>query len=223
MTESSRKILLVDGSHTFIKHVSQLLIPHYEIITALSTDEGLGLALEQLPDLIICGIELRDGSGHHFLMALRDDPRVAHIPFILIGNKDTKEDQRMAMNLGADDYLVQPLKRQDLLSSIRARLSRFAIFNNMRRAIETKQETGAGMPIPLVPADLQDKLSKTEARIIRLIAEGKNTKEIAQELYVSIKTVENHKYNIAQKLGLTGRNSLTEYVIKNIIQPYKRS
>jgi DNA-binding NarL/FixJ family response regulator len=93
----------------------------------------------------------------------------------------------------------------------------------MRRAIEIKQETGAGMPIPLVPADLQDKLSKTEARIIRLIAEGKNTKEIAQELYVSIKTVENHKYNIAQKLGLTGRNSLTEYVIKNIIQPYKRS
>lgn len=221
MTDSSRKILLVDGSHIFIKQVSQLLIPHYEIITALSSEEGLGIALDQLPDLIICGMELRDGSGHHFLMALRDDPRLAHLPFILVSGKDTKEDMRMAMNLGADDYLVQPFKRQDLLSSIRSRISRFAIFNNMRRAVETNPETP--MAIPLVPADVQDKLSKTEARVIRLIAEGKNTKEIAQDLYVSVKTVENHKYNIAQKLGLTGRNSLTEYVIKNIIQPYKSS
>jgi len=124
------------------------------------------------------------------------------------------------MNLGADDYLVQPFKRQDLLSSIRSRISRFAIFNNMRRAVETNPETP--MAIPLVPADVQDKLSKTEVRLLKLIAEGKNTQEIARELYVSIKTVENHKYNIAQKLGLTGRNSLTEFVIKNIIQSYKR-
>ncbi|HEY1164145.1 MAG TPA: LuxR C-terminal-related transcriptional regulator, partial [Chitinophaga sp.] len=64
-------------------------------------------------------------------------------------------------------------------------------------------------------------LSKTEIRIIKLIAEGKNTKEIATELFVSNKTVENHRYNIARKLGLSGRNSLTEYVIKNIIQRYR--
>ncbi len=221
MNEIARNILLVDGSPPFIKQVSQLLIPYYGIYTALSAEEALPACRDQLPDLIICGAELRDTGGHHFIMALRDDPRIAHIPLIFIANRDNREDMRMIMNLGADDYLVQPFKRQDLLLSIRSRLSRFAIFNNRRRVTDAGQETM--IAIPLMPDGLQDKLSKTEARIIKLIAEGKNTREIARELYVSIKTVENHKYNIAQKLGLTGRNSLTEYVIKNIIQPYKRS
>jgi DNA-binding NarL/FixJ family response regulator len=223
MNEISRKILLLDGSHSFIKQVTQLLeAQQYDIVAAQSAEEGLRICVDQLPDLIICGAELRDTGGHHFLVALRGDPRVAHIPLIFI-SRDSREDMRMAMNLGADDYLVQPLKRQDLISSVRARLSRFAIFKATAQAPEPGQETI--LSIPLVPPALQEKfgLSKTEARVMKLIAEGKNTKEIAAELYVSIKTVENHRYNIAQKLGLSGRNSLTEYVIKNIIQPYRGS
>lgn len=222
MSEISRKILLVDGSHSFVKQVTQLLESQsYDISAALTVEEGLQICLEELPDVIICGSELRDTGGHHFVMALRDDPRLAHIPLIFISNRDTREDMRMAMNLGADDYLVQPFKRQDLLLSIKARLSRFAIFKNVRQISDPGQE--GIISIPILPPALQEKynLSKTEARVIKLIAEGKNTKEIAGELYVSIKTVENHRYNIARKLGLSGRNSLTEYVIKNIIQPYK--
>jgi len=223
MNEAARKILLVDGNHLFIKQIVQLLVSeNYDIHTALSAGEGLQLCLEQLPDLIICGAMLRDAGGHHFLVALRSDPRLTHIPLIFIGNKDTREDMRMAMNLGADDYLVQPFKRQELLLSVRARFSRFAIFDNLRRAVESSPEPPVS--VPMIPPALQEryKLSKTEARVIRLIAEGKNTREIAAELYVSVKTVENHRYNITRKLGLTGRNSLTEYVIKNIIKPYKK-
>ena len=217
MNEVSRKILLVDGSHSFINQVTLLLeSQNYIVAAALSVEEGLQICLEKMPDLIICGSDLRDSGGHHFLMALRDDQRLAHTPLIFISNRDSREDMRMAMNLGADDYMVQPFKRQDLLLSIRARLSRFAIFRNERSVFEPEQEDG-------MPATLQEKynLSKTEARVVKLIAEGKNTKEIAEELYVSSKTVENHRYNIARKLGLTGRNSLTEYVIKNIIQRYR--
>jgi DNA-binding NarL/FixJ family response regulator len=215
MNEVSRKILLVDGSHSFINQVTQLLeAQNYKVTASLSAEEGLQTCLEQMPDLIICGSVLRDSGGHHFLMALRDDQRLAHIPLIYIGTKDSREDMRMAMNLGADDYMVQPFKRQDLLLAIRARLSRFSVFRNERPVFEPEPEAN-------LTNSLQEKydLSKTEVRVVKLIAEGKNTKEIATELYVSIKTVENHRYNIARKLGLTGRNSLTEYIIKNIIQP----
>lgn len=217
MNEVARKILLVDGSPSFINQVTQLLeFQDYKVLAALSAEEALQICLDQMPDLIICGASLRDTGGHHFIMALRDDQRLAHIPLIFIGIRDSREDMRMAMNLGADDYMVQPFKRQELLLSIRARLTRFSIFRNERPVFEPEPDDG-------MPASLQEKynLSKTEVRIIKLIAEGKNTKEIAGELYVSIKTVENHRYNIARKLGLSGRNSLTEYVIKNIIQRYR--
>ncbi|HEY0611844.1 MAG TPA: response regulator transcription factor [Chitinophaga sp.] len=217
MNEVSRKILLVDGSHSFINQVTQLLeLQDYQVLSSQSAEEGLLTCVEQMPDLIICGSDLRDTGGHHFLMALRDDQRLAHIPLIFIGLRESREDMRMAMNLGADDYMVQPFKRQELLLSVRARLTRFSIFRNERQVFEPEQDDG-------MPTSLQEKynLSKTEIRIIKLIAEGKNTKEIAGELYVSIKTVENHRYNIARKLGLSGRNSLTEYVIKNIIQRYR--
>ncbi|WP_298733451.1 response regulator transcription factor [uncultured Chitinophaga sp.] len=219
MNEVSRKILLVDGSHSFIHQVTQLLeLQDYKVLSAQSAEEGLQICVEQLPDLIICGATLRDTGGHHFLMALRDDQRVAHIPLIFIGLRENREDMRMAMNLGADDYMVQPFKRQDLLSGVRARLTRFAIFRGERQVFEPEQDDG-------MPPSLQEKyhLSKTEIRILKLIAEGKNTKEIAAELYVSSKTIENHRYNIARKLGLSGRNALTEYVIKNIIQRYRNS
>jgi len=217
MSEVSRKILLVDGSHSFINQVTQLLeLQDYKVLSSHSAEEGLQICLEQLPDLIICGSALRDTGGHHFLMALRDDQRVAHIPLIFIGLRESREDMRMAMNLGADDYMVQPFKRQELLLSVRARLNRFSIFRGERQVFEPEQDDGAS-------SSLQEKynLSKTEIRIIKLISEGKNTKEIAAELFVSNKTVENHRYNIARKLGLSGRNSLTEYVIKNIIQRYR--
>lgn len=217
MNEVSRKILLVDGSHSFISQVTQLLeLQDYKVLSANSAEEGLQSCLDQMPDLIICGSELRDTGGHHFLMALRDDQRLAHIPLIFIGLRESREDMRMAMNLGADDYMVQPFKRQELLLSIRARITRFAIFRGERQVFEPEPEDG-------VPVSLQEKynLSKTEIRVIKLIAEGKNTKEIAEALFVSSKTVENHRYNIARKLGLSGRNALTEYVIKNIIQRYR--
>lgn len=217
MNEVARKILLVDGSHSFINQVTQLLeLQGYKAFSAYSAEEGLQICLDQMPDLIICGADLRDTGGQHFLMALRDDQRLAHIPLIFIGLRESREDMRMAMNLGADDYMVQPFKRQELLLSIRARLTRFSIFRGERQVFEPEPDEG-------MPASLQEKfnLSKTEIRVIKLIAEGKNTKEIAEELFVSNKTVENHRYNIARKLGLTGRNSLTEYVIKNIIQRYR--
>ena len=142
--------------------------------------------------------------------------KLRHAALIFIGLRDNREDMRMAMNLGADDYMVQPFKRQELLLSIRARLSRFDIFfRNERPVFEPEPEAD-------IAPSLQEKynLSKTEVRIVKLIAEGKNTKEIAAELYVSIKTVENHRSNAMRKLGMRDRVELVRYAIrKGLIEP----
>ena len=61
-----------------------------------------------------------------------------------------------------------------------------------------------------------DILTPSEQKIVNLIAHGKGSKEIAEELFVSIKTIENHRSNICKKLGITGNSALLKYALKNI-------
>lgn len=218
MKEPIYKILLLEEDTTLLKKIQQLLTLHnYEIITCTSAEEGIFLCRQYRPDLIVCGVKLRGGSGFHFLMELRNDPSLQHIPFIFISGKDSKEDMRMGMNLGADDFLTKPFKSKELIMSIKSRLIRFTFYNIQHR--ERKHTTIVSMPV--IAPEIHNKLSKTEFRIMQMIAEGMSTREIAQTLNISIKTVENHRHNISKKLNLTGHNSLIKYAIKNLTQQYR--
>jgi two-component system OmpR family response regulator len=218
MKDPIYKILLLEEDTTLIKKIQQLLTLHnYDIIFCTSAEEGIFMSRQYKPDLIVSGVKLRGGSGYHFLMELRNDPTLQHIPFIFISGKDAKEDMRMGMNLGADDFLTKPFKSKELIMSIKSRLIRFTIFNIQQR--DRKHTTIVSMPV--IAPDIHNKLSKTEFRIMQMIAEGMSTKEIAQTLNISIKTVENHRHNISKKLNLTGHNSLIKYAIKNLTQQYR--
>lgn len=212
------KILLLEEDLNLIKKIQQLLTLHnYDIITCTSAEEGIFMSRQYRPDLIVSGVRLRGGSGFHFLMELRNDPALQHIPFIFISGKEGKEDMRMGMNLGADDFLTKPFKSKELIMSIKSRLIRFTIFNIQQK--ERKHTTIVSMPV--IAPEIHNKLSKTEFRIMKMIAEGLSTKDIAQTLNISIKTVENHRHNISKKLNLTGHNSLIKYAIKNLTQQYQ--
>ncbi|GAA3956044.1 response regulator [Chitinophaga oryziterrae] len=218
MKDPIYKILLLEEDITLIKKIQQLLTLHnYDIITCTSAEEGIFMSRQYRPDLIVSGVRLRGGSGFHFLMELRNDPTLQHIPFIFISGKEGKEDMRMGMNLGADDFLTKPFKSKELIMSIKSRLIRFTIFNIQNR--DRKHTTIVSMPV--IAPEIHNKLSKTEFRIMQMIAEGLSTKEIAQTLNISIKTVENHRHNISKKLNLTGHNSLIKYAIKNLTQQYR--
>ncbi|SEW46545.1 two component transcriptional regulator, LuxR family [Chitinophaga sp. YR573] len=218
MKDPIYKILLLEEDITLIKKIQQLLTLHnYDVITCTSAEEGIFMSRQYRPDLIVSGVKLRGGSGFHFLMELRNDPTLQHIPFIFISGKEGKEDMRMGMNLGADDFLTKPFKSKELIMSIKSRLIRFTIFNIQGR--DRKHTTIVSMPV--IAPEIHNKLSKTEFRIMQMIAEGLSTKEIAQTLNISIKTVENHRHNISKKLNLTGHNSLIKYAIKNLTQQYR--
>ena len=62
------------------------------------------------------------------------------------------------------------------------------------------------------------KLTKTEKKVLRLVAEGKTSRQIAESLFVSFKTIENHRANMAEKLGISGKLSLITFAVS--IRPY---
>ncbi|WP_343693639.1 response regulator transcription factor [Chitinophaga sp.] len=218
MKEQIYRILLLEEDTALIRKIQQLLTLHnYDLISTTTLEEGMYMSRQFKPDLIVCGVKLRGGSGYHFLMELRNDPTLQHLPFILISGKEIKEDMRMGMNLGADDFLTKPFKSKELLMSIKSRITRFSVFNLQQR--EKKHTTIVSMPV--AAPEIYSKLSKTELRIMQMIAEGLSTKEIAEALNISIKTVENHRHNISKKLNLTGHNSLIKYAMRNLQQQYR--
>ncbi|MCX6050150.1 MAG: response regulator, partial [Chloroflexi bacterium] len=123
------KILVIEDNSMIRKEVlTWLSLEEYEALGAANGREGVEIALQQIPDLILSDIMMPEKDGYHVLAELRIQPRTALIPFIFMTAKQEKADIRYGMQLGADDYITKPFGREELLSTIRTRLIRRDLF-----------------------------------------------------------------------------------------------
>ncbi|MCL4248375.1 MAG: response regulator [Anaerolineae bacterium] len=95
----------------------------YQVTDMQNGWTGLAAIRKQLPDLVLCDINMPGMSGFEVLRETRKDPVTVDIPFICLTGRSEQEDRRIGMNLGADDYLTKPFTPEDLLSTIRYRLN----------------------------------------------------------------------------------------------------
>lgn len=117
------KLLVIDDEASIRENLLELLDAEgYEVASAEDGRRGVELARQLLPDLIICDVMMPQLDGYGVLAELRENPATATIPFIFLTAKIESADLRQGMNLGADDYLVKPFTRSELLTSIAARL-----------------------------------------------------------------------------------------------------
>ncbi|PIY97011.1 MAG: response regulator [Candidatus Kerfeldbacteria bacterium CG_4_10_14_0_8_um_filter_42_10] len=106
--ESKKKILLVeDDSFLAGMYVSKLNLEDFKVSLADNGEDGLKLAQEQLPDLVLLDILLPQMDGFEVLKRLKDDPKTAKIPVILLTNLGQKKDVDRGLALGAEDYLIK--------------------------------------------------------------------------------------------------------------------
>jgi DNA-binding response OmpR family regulator len=133
MSENSKKILVIEDEAEIRENLEELLSEQYEVIVSSGGRMGIELALKELPDLVICDVTMAGVTGHNVLTALRSNPTTAKIPFIFLTAKVSKDDMRLGMELGADDYLTKPYTRKELLNAIAARLRRFEWQNSGSR------------------------------------------------------------------------------------------
>ncbi len=101
----------------------------YTTITADQGSMGVRIA-QQRPNLVVCGWDLGDMNGHQVLEALRQDPELMLIPFILLTDQDDRDHRRRSMELGADDCIVRPFTDSELTSAIATRLRLQAALTN---------------------------------------------------------------------------------------------
>jgi len=122
---SGARVLVIDDDADCRSSICQMLEEEGFVPTAADDGaEGLALALEAPPSLVLCDVRMPVMDGFATLKALRGAATTAHIPFVFLSAGVDLREVRRGMNQGADDYLVKPFSGEDLLATVRARLRR---------------------------------------------------------------------------------------------------
>lgn len=122
---SGETILIVEDNQALREGLREILaVEGYHVLCASNGKEALQEMSMFNPDLILSDIAMPEMDGFEFLRAVRSRPDWVTIPFLIITARGEKDDVLVGKSLGAEDYLVKPLTRQELLTAVNARLSR---------------------------------------------------------------------------------------------------
>src|SRR6266540_2359366 len=181
-------------------NITALLRYHdFEPIEAENGRQGVELARQEKPDLILCDVMMPELDGYGVLHALQQDEGLALIPFVFLTAKGDKDELRCGMNLGADDYLTKPVANADLVQAIEARLRR----SEQHAKREFKPDFSS--TVPLVKLGLTPRPAET----LLWLAQGKTNSDIATILGITESTVKKHGQEIFEKLGVETRGAAT--------------
>ncbi|WP_455209375.1 Hpt domain-containing protein [Kaarinaea lacus] len=121
--EKPPTVLIVDDSITVRKVTQRLLTRHkYEPITAKDGMDALTVMLEQIPDIILLDVEMPRMDGYELATAVRSDPRLKHIPIIMITSRTGDKHRDRALNIGVNMYMGKPFQEHELLENIQSLL-----------------------------------------------------------------------------------------------------
>ncbi|XZF15715.1 response regulator [Chitinophagaceae bacterium MMS25-I14] len=122
------KILLIEDNTEIRENMSEILeLAGYDVRTASNGKEGVELAMERKPDLIICDIMMPVLDGYGVLHMLHKNDALHNTPFIFLTAKSERSEIRKGMEMGADDYITKPFDGTELLNAIESRLKKAAL------------------------------------------------------------------------------------------------
>lgn len=195
-----KTILIVDDEILIARDLESICreLPDTETYIATKAKDAVQIAAERLPHIVLMDINLNTPAVNGITLA---ESIVAEIDtnFIFItAHKDNKSIEEAA-RLQPLGYIVKPYEEVQILAQLKVLLTSESVIN--AGVARTKYQTI---------------FTKTEYKIVQLIAQNKTTPQIAEELFISEKTVENHRGNIAKKLNLSSKiNSLLVWAIEH--------
>ncbi|MCX7908325.1 MAG: hybrid sensor histidine kinase/response regulator [Ignavibacteria bacterium] len=134
-----KKILVVDDSDYILESTSVLLsLEGYEVYTATNGEEGFQKALEVLPDLILCDIQMPIMDGYTMLEKIRSNPKTEFIPFIFLTAFGEKQNIREGMIRGADDYITKPFTHQEIIEALNTQWKKL---ETLKKQVKEKVES----------------------------------------------------------------------------------
>lgn len=133
-TGMKKKILVIDDEINIAETLADILeLKGFEVKTAPDGKAGFSMAVNEVPDLILCDVMMPGMSGYEVLTAVRQNQKTMQVPFLFLSANNHRLDFRQGMDLGADDYLTKPVEIDKLFHAIENRLNKYA------RLLETGQ------------------------------------------------------------------------------------
>ncbi len=118
--ERMKTILLIEDNKEILENLTEYLeIEGYKILGANNGRRGFELAMEFIPDLIICDVLMPEMDGHEVLHLLLETSATYQIPFIFSTSMSEQVDRKEALILGADDYIIKPFEVEVLLKMVK--------------------------------------------------------------------------------------------------------
>lgn len=208
------KVVIVDDHPLFRQGLRQLVESdgQFELVgEAGNGDEALRLIRQAKPDIAVLDVNLPGISGLEVArqaQALKLPTRL--IVLTMFSEEDTVD---RALDLGVLGFVLKENATQDILASLVA-VAKGEHYLSPTISGYLVRRRGRAEALALKKPGLDD-LTKAERRILKLIAEKKTSRDIAAELFISPRTVEAHRANISEKLGLRGSHSLLQFALEN--------
>ena len=164
-----------------------------------------------LPDVVLLDVHLPSGGGQIVVSSVK----AAHpqVRFLALSASDAPEDVIAVIRAGARGYVTKTISTAELVDAVRRVAGGDAVFSPMLAGFVLDAFAtmpSAGQDQPSFDPEF-DQLTPREREVLRLIARGYTYKEIARELYISVKTVEHHVSSVLRKLQLSTRHQLTRW------------
>ena len=210
------RVVIVDDHQIFRTGLRAELGPELEVVgEAATVDEALGVIPAAAPDVVLLDVHLPGGSGGGGAEVLRRLAGVGAVRatrFLALSVSDAADDVVSVIRSGARGYLTKAASGAEVTAAVVRVHGGDAVFSP-RLAGFVLDAFGAGLGETAVADDELDRLSAREQEVMRLIARGYSYKEVAGELYLSVKTVETHVSNVLRKLQLSNRHELTAWAL----------
>lgn len=206
------KILVIEDEEIVRANILEILASgEFEALGAENGRVGIEIAESEIPDLVICDITMPEIDGYGVLEQLRQNPATATIPFIFLTARADKTDFRTGMNLGADDYLTKPFRRQELLTCIAARLKKHAAYE--QRSKRELQQVEAQLNYSLY----YDQLTKLPNQLLLRERFQQNLKQSDAAASHSIMLVDLDRFDeVTEALGHKRRDLLIQEVASRL-------
>ena len=223
---SSRIKVAIADDHGLMRQGIALMLQHVpdmEVVGVVSSgEEAVNLTHQIVPDVFLLDIVMRGMTGIEAARWITDlNP---NIRIILISSEANKEFISTGIKAGIAGYVLKDIDRDTLILAIRKVMNGERFFSPEVMAIvfhDFYASEKGGKEI--VSSPKISALTRREEEVIKLIAKGKSLKEIAEQLFITIKTVETHKLNIQSKLNLSNTAQLVRYAIENKLVSIEKS
>lgn len=211
MSERSDKrptVVLVDDHRLFRTGVRAELGDAVDVVgEAADVAEAVSVIQALRPDVVLLDVHLPGGDGREVLRLCQDD--VPDTRFLALSVSDAAEDVIATIRAGARGYVTKSISGEDLARAIHRVADGDAVFSPRLAGFVLDAFAGSA-DAPAVDEEL-DRLSPREREVMRLIARGYTYKEVAKELFLSVKTIETHVSSVLRKLQLSNRNELARW------------